>query len=399
MTPTLKPGWKTVKFGDVVRQVKDKVDPKESGLTRYIAGEHMTTDDLRLRRWGDIGDGYLGPAFHMRFKPGQVLYGSRRTYLRKVAVADFEGICANTTYVLESKDPNFLLPELLPFIMSTEIFHEHSIQQSKGSVNPYINFSDIAWYEFPLPPLDEQRRIAEILSSANALGESYLQLVEKNKKLWRALAFELIDKSYSCGIVRLGEVISYGSDGPFGSKLKTKHYVETGVRVIRLQNIDALNFNDADKAYIPERYYQNELVRYTVNSGDILIAGMGDDKIQAGRSCIAPACIEPAINKADCYCLRPGKKLHAGYLAVFLNSPQGLQQSMAFSQGTTRYRLNLGNIKRMKIPLPDINQQKEIAIQLERVFEAEQSSLRRYKKQREVMTILLNSLLGEVKNV
>jgi type I restriction enzyme S subunit len=80
---SLKPGWTTVKFGDVVRQVKDKVDAQTSGLSRYIAGEHMDTDDLRLRRWGEINDDYLGPAFHMRFKPGQVLYGSRRAYLRK----------------------------------------------------------------------------------------------------------------------------------------------------------------------------------------------------------------------------------------------------------------------------------------------------------------------------
>lgn len=92
--------------------------------------------------------------------------------------------------------------------------------------------------------------------------------------------------------------------------------------------------------------------------------------------------------------LRPGPKLDARYLVVFLNSPQGLQQSMAYSQGTTRYRLNLGNIKRMKIPLPDINFQRELATQLDRVFEAEQTSLCRYDKQRETMKILLNSLLG-----
>ncbi|MCP3997609.1 MAG: restriction endonuclease subunit S, partial [bacterium] len=93
-TSLTKAGWTTAAFGDVVRHVKDKVDPDESGLERYIAGEHMNSDDLRIRRWGEIGDGYLGPAFHMRFKPGHVLYGSRRTYLRKVAVADFEGITA-----------------------------------------------------------------------------------------------------------------------------------------------------------------------------------------------------------------------------------------------------------------------------------------------------------------
>ncbi|MCP4002899.1 MAG: restriction endonuclease subunit S, partial [bacterium] len=93
-TNLTKAGCTTAAFGDVVRHVKDKVDPEESGLERYIAGEHMNSDDLIIRRWGEIGDGYLGPAFHMRFKPGHVLYGSRRTYLRKVAVADFEGITA-----------------------------------------------------------------------------------------------------------------------------------------------------------------------------------------------------------------------------------------------------------------------------------------------------------------
>ena len=62
-----KTGWTRVAFGDVVRKVNDKVDPWESGLERYVAGDHMTTDDLQIRRWGTIGDDYLGPAFHMRF--------------------------------------------------------------------------------------------------------------------------------------------------------------------------------------------------------------------------------------------------------------------------------------------------------------------------------------------
>ena len=95
----------------------------------------MDSNDLRIRRWGVVGDGYLGPAF-TRFKPGQVLYGSRRTYLRKeYAVAEFEGVCANTTFVLEPS-VNDLLPEFLPFVMSADAFHNHSITQSKGSVNP-----------------------------------------------------------------------------------------------------------------------------------------------------------------------------------------------------------------------------------------------------------------------
>ncbi len=160
----LQKGWRRVRFGEVVRQRKEKADPETSGLERYIAGDHMDTDDLRLRRWGEIGSGYLGPAFHIRFRPGQVLYGSRRTYLRKVAVADFDGICANTTFVLEPKNPDELLPEFLPFLMQTEAFNVFSVKNSKGSVNPYINFSDLDRFEFFLPPVDEQRRIVLMLS-------------------------------------------------------------------------------------------------------------------------------------------------------------------------------------------------------------------------------------------
>jgi type I restriction enzyme, S subunit len=100
-----------------------------------------------------------------------VLYGSRRTYLRKVAVPDFEGICANTTFVLEPSDPAVMLPELLPFVMQTKAFHEHSITQSKGSVNPYVNFSDLAWYEFLLPPTDEQRFLLTGFRALNAMRE------------------------------------------------------------------------------------------------------------------------------------------------------------------------------------------------------------------------------------
>ena len=175
-------GWRWVKFGDVVRQVKVDVKPEKSGLEHYVAGEHMETDDLHIRRWGVIGDGYLGPAFHRKFIKGQVLYGSRRTYLRKVAVAEFDGICANTTFVLEPTDDQ-LLPDLLPFIMQTDAFNEHSVKQSKGSVNPYVNFSDLAWYEFALPPIDEQRRIAELLWAADGTTLRLAHALERSQDL------------------------------------------------------------------------------------------------------------------------------------------------------------------------------------------------------------------------
>ena len=180
---SLPKGWRLVKFGDLVRKVNNRVDPESSGISRYVAGEHMDSDNLNITRWGLVGDGYLGPAFTMRFQPGQVLYGSRRTYLRKVAVSDFEGICANTTFVLETKSDD-LLQEFLPHVMSTERFHTHSISKSKGSVNPYINFVDLNDYEFALPPIAEQHRIVAIMRAVSHVqSKSVEALIVAEKQL------------------------------------------------------------------------------------------------------------------------------------------------------------------------------------------------------------------------
>lgn len=273
-----KDGWTKVMFGDVVRQVKDKVDPWDSGLERYVAGEHMDTDELKIRRWGSIGDDYLGPAFHMRFKPGQVLYGSRRTYLRKVAVADFEGITANTTFVLESKDPKKLLPELLPFIMQTESFHEHSIRESKGSVNPYVNFTDLIWYEFGLPHIKEQRRLAKLLASINALKNIYFETIQQGRLLVKTFLEHISEK---CEPVRLGELVERGmlappQDGNHGEKHpRASDYVDNGIPFVMASDLKdgMVDFFNCKKIRIN---LAKTLRIGFAKPGDILISHKGD---------------------------------------------------------------------------------------------------------------------------
>jgi len=211
-----------VRFGDVVRQVKDKADPETSGLERYVAGEHMDSNDLRLRRWGLIGDGYLGPAFHRHFHRGQVLYGSRRTYLRKVAVADFEGICANTTFV-GTPSAEDLSPAYLPYVMQAEAFHAHSMRESKGSVNPYINWSDLTWYEFPLPPIERQVEVAALLDAGRDYVERLLQARAATAPVASAILRDAVEDAAAwttyeevTSTARAGGTPSRARDGNFG---------------------------------------------------------------------------------------------------------------------------------------------------------------------------------------
>ena len=180
-----------VKFGDVVKDVKINVDRTNNPYERYIAGDHMDSEDLTLRRWGHFATDDVGPAFIRIFKPGQVLYGSRRTYLKKVAVAHFEGITANTTFVLETKDDNIFAQRLLPFLMLSENFTNYSIRKSKGSTNPYVLFSDLADYEFELPSIEEQRVLADKLWAAYELKEAYKKMIAATDEMVKSQFIEM----------------------------------------------------------------------------------------------------------------------------------------------------------------------------------------------------------------
>jgi restriction endonuclease S subunit len=217
-----KEAWETFSLGELVQHSRRTVDPASGEVSRYVAGEHMETDQLEISKWGEIGDGYLGPAFIRRFSVGEVLYGSRRTYLRKLAVADFDGVCSNTTLVLNTKSQEVLLQDFLPFIMSTESFHAFSIRESKGSVNPYVNWTDLAKFEVLLPPVSMQKEIANLLWRFEDLKrKSYIKLywtkalqTEIAKHVFRGLAGQessgktLVSDLGKVAIVRKGETIT-----------------------------------------------------------------------------------------------------------------------------------------------------------------------------------------------
>ncbi len=349
----LKPGWRRVKFGDVVRQSKLKADPLASGLERYIGGEHMDTDDLRIRRWGEIGAGYLGPAFHMHFKPGQVLYGSRRTYLRKVAVPDFEGICANTTFVLESKDNGVLLPEFLPFLMQTDAFHEYSITNSKGSVNPYINFSDLADFEFALPSLEEQANSINFLIELGVVKDVTYDVIKSVIGLREALANNFWNGGHGWAEIMLGTVCKKIQDGThFSPKTTSGRF-----RYVTSKNIKDGYLDLADCGWISESEHEEIFKRCDVRQGDILITKDGANTGNVAINELA----EPFSLLSSVAFLRPNENLNNRYLFEFLRSSFGNRRVVSKKGGTAIPRVTLRQIKSIHIPLAPLETQLTLA--------------------------------------
>jgi len=164
--------WTRVRFDEVVENLNETCDPAEAGLERVIAMEHLEPGSLHVRAWGNVAD---GTTFTRRCRPRQVLFGKRRAYQRKVAVAEFDAVVSGDIYVLAPKGDR-LLPELLPFLCLSERFFQHAVGTSAGSLSPRTNWSSLASFEFDLPPLDQQRRIADILWAVDETIEKQLEL-------------------------------------------------------------------------------------------------------------------------------------------------------------------------------------------------------------------------------
>ena len=175
MPDKLKKGWKVWRFDQMATMVNERIDdPAKAGVEHYVGLEHLDPESLTIRRWGTPSD---VAATKLLFRKGDIIFGRRRVYQRKLAVAHFDGICSAHAMVLRAK-PDVVLSEFLPFFMQSDLFMERAKQISVGSLSPTINWKTLAQEEFALPPLDEQRRIAEVLGHFEEM-ERMKQLVEE----------------------------------------------------------------------------------------------------------------------------------------------------------------------------------------------------------------------------
>lgn len=344
-------GWRTVRFGDVVRNVDEAVrDPQTCDLERFVGLEHIDPESLSIKRWGLIAD---GTSFTRRFTAGQVLFGKRRAYQRKVAVADFDGLCSSDILVFEPADDR-LLPELLPFIVQTEGFFQHALGTSAGSLSPRTRWRDLAAYEFPLPPLNEQRRIAEILWAAEDVVERWVQVVADLEQLRRALQESYFATTGRVGWrnaklgdlfeVALGKAIS--PDVRQGSSPKS--YLRNANvywRRFDLSDVKKMDFSEA------------ELQRYSLKAGDLLVC----EARAIGRSAIWNGEIEECYYQNALHRLRSIKgELKPGLMLEFLAfaSAKGLLVPLVGEM--TIPHLPAVKLRELLVPVPSTEIQMEM---------------------------------------
>ena len=171
-------------FEDITNCVeKHDKKPLENGITRFIGLEFIEAENFNLQGFGEIEK---GTTFTKCFLKNDVLFGKRRAYLKKVAVADFDGICSGDILVFRAKKEK-MLPELLPYYVSSDAFIQHAVNTSAGSLSPPTKWKDLKEFKISIPDLKTQKKIAEIFQqlqlTLNQLKNQKITLNNLKQKL------------------------------------------------------------------------------------------------------------------------------------------------------------------------------------------------------------------------
>lgn len=153
-----KSTWEVVRFGDMAFNISERVEPGNTDAEIYVGLEHLDSDSIHIRRKGKPSD---VKGTKLRVYTGDIIFGKRRAYQRKAAIADFDGICSAHAMVLRA-NPEKIEPDLFPFFIHSDAFMNRAVEISEGSLSPTIKWKILAEQEFSLPPRDMQKKLAEL---------------------------------------------------------------------------------------------------------------------------------------------------------------------------------------------------------------------------------------------
>lgn len=181
-----KADFETIRFDTIAINISERVEPKKTELTIYVGLEHLDADNLRIERTG-IPDDVIGTK--LKIYKGDIIFGKRRAYLRKLAVSHFNGIASAHSMILRANETN-IEKEFLPYFMQSDAFMSRAVQISEGSLSPTIKNKTLANQEFSLPKKEKQKELITIFKQFDLT----IQQLKQQKTTLRNLKQKLLNE-------------------------------------------------------------------------------------------------------------------------------------------------------------------------------------------------------------
>lgn len=365
MTSNLKnvsPNWQKVRFDEIAAIVTDRIEkPIESGLKDYIGLEHLDTDCIRIKRFGSTED---VDATKFLCKKGDIIFGKRRAYLRKVAVSNRDAVVSAHSMVLRPTGDK-IYPDFLPCFMQSSIFWKTAHSISEGSMSPTIKWKNLAAQEFWLPSIKEQKKISELLWSIEDNIQKTEKLIETTETLKQGLLNELLTKGIEhtrfkdselgripedWRVVRFSDCIFINPE-----TLSEKTPSDYEIEYIDISSIETTGIigNTTKHTFLeaPSR------ARRIVRKNDIIISTV---RPYLKEFAIIKSDLENQVCSTGFAVLRADQDISFEYIYQFVLSELFMQQVNTLMVGSNYPALNQKEIKNFKIPLPSLSEQKNI---------------------------------------
>ncbi len=256
-----------------------------------------------------------------------------------------------------------LNPAYLVWLSNYEPFREYLKRYCVGSTQIHIRTPIFQELKIPLPPLEEQRRIAAILDKADAVRRKRQSAIALTEELLRSAFLETMEKwSSKCRAVNLKQTTlserNSFVNGPFGSNLLTSELQNEGVPVVYIRDIRDGIYRRVSKSYVSQAKAR-ELNTCNVKPGDVLIAKVGDPP---GIAAVYPSFESDAIVTQDVIRMRINRKVATPeFIASYINSPIGKHSLKCITVEATRSRFPLGDFKSVIVELPPIEAQEQFS--------------------------------------
>ncbi len=374
------------KFGDLVYNITEKATPVAGDEELYIGLEHLDSGSLRVTRWGSKvalkGD-------KLKMREGDVLFGRRNTYLRRVAIAPHDGLFSAHGMIFRAKT-ECIDPDYLPFFLASDCFMEEAIRISVGSLSPTVNWKELKELEFTIPDLETQHKNAQTLLAANDLKEKYEELLAITDDLVKSQFIELF-KGGQYPIVKAKDVCHFITKGttPKQEEIFTKPF-DNSIPYLKVYN---LSFNGEmlffdEPQYIDRSVHEGKLARSKVYPNDVLMNIVGPP---LGKFALVNNDFDEwNINQAIAI-FRAKENIHPKFLLHALMQPDVLGPFLEQAQGVRQLNFSLEQCRNLEFPLPTMAEQ----IAFVAIVEQTDKSKFEIKKAIENTSALIKSLMQQ----
>ena len=353
--------WPTGSLGSIAILDRQSIHPSEvDAATPYLGLEHLDGDG-GIDCTQTVGSAEL-KSNKFQFSDRHILFGKLRPYLRKIVRPEFSGVCSTDIIPILPKEG--VSRDYLFYFLRTPDTVNLATSRSSGANLPRLGPKQLASFQIPLPPIEEQKRIAEILDKADALRAKRRAALAQLDTFTQSIFLDMFGDPAASGW-RMTTIDGVAAEtdgairtGPFGSQLLHSEFTEEGIAVLGIDNAVENEFRWGQRRFISEGKYR-QLSRYTVHAGDVLITIMGT----CGRCAIVPDDIPRAVNTKHlcCITLDRTKCLPVFLHAYFLQHPIARRYLARKAKGAIMAGLNMGVTRDMPIPRAPIDLQEEFA--------------------------------------